>query len=154
MSYNDIQCMYMKLNTRDKYVLRYYEERNKRIIKDYKEFTMTVEKIAIKYNVGVRQIQRICKEAGVIRTIAEANKISAKYKNYEGHKIPDELKAKRKSLPKHIRYRILKDHPYCSLCGATGQVCPLQIDHKDGDATNNDLRNLQVLCMECNYGKK
>lgn len=144
----------MKLNTRDKWNIRYYEERNKRVIKDYIDFKMTVEKIAIKYNISTRQIQRICKEAGVVRTIAEANKISAKYKNYDGHRVPEELKKKRKSLPKHLRYRILKEHPFCTMCGATGQICPLQIDHKNGDATNNNLNNLQVLCMECNYGKR
>lgn len=154
MSQNVVYYLYMKLNTRDKWNIRFYEERNKLIVNDYKNFTMTVEKIALKYKMTPRQIQRICKEAGVIRTIAEANKGAARFKNYDSLRIPEELKAKRKKIPPHIRYRILKDHPFCKICGAKPIDCPLSIDHINGDATDNDLRNLQVLCLVCNYGKR
>ena len=55
----------------------------------------------------------------------------------------------------------------CSACGwdkvnpRTGK-CPLQIDHVDGDASNNHIDNLRVLCPNChsltetfgNTGKK
>ena len=129
-------------------------KRNELLIEEYVNFTMTVEKLAIKYNISPRQIQRICKEAGVVRSIAEANRLASPFKNYEGHKIPDHLKSKRKTLPKNIRYQVLKEHPFCKQCGRKPFECPIQVDHIDGDATNNDRSNLQVLCMECNYGKR
>lgn len=139
---------------RDGYVDRYYNKRDHMVVDDYIKADTTVEKLAIKYNLSSRSIQRICKKSGVVRTIAESNKLMAKFKNYDGHKIPDSLKAKRKTLPKNLRYKILRDHPYCSIDGRTIKECPLQVDHIDGDASNNDPSNLQVLCMECNYGKR
>ena len=141
------------LYKRDPYFYTRTKTRNEFLIHDYVNFTATVEKLAIKYNISTRQLQRICKEAGVIRTIAEANKIAAPFKNYEGHRVPEHLKVKRKSLPQWVRYSVLKESPVCKMCGATAQTCPLQVDHIDNDPTNNDRSNLQVLCMSCNYGK-
>ncbi len=37
-------------------------------------------------------------------------------------------------------------HQVCMECG---QKKPLEIHHKDGDPTNNDLDNLLVLCRKC-----
>ncbi len=142
------------LYKRDAYIDKYYDTRNKMIAEDYKNFVMTVEKLAIKYEMTVRSIQRICKKEGVIRTIAEANKIAAPFKNYEGHRVPDHLKVKRTSLPRGVRARMLKETPRCKLCGNTAMECPLQIDHIDNNPTNHELSNLQVLCMICNRDKK
>lgn len=44
-----------------------------------------------------------------------------------------------------------KDHR-CASCGLTewlGQAIPLELHHKDGDRTNNLLRNLELLCPNC-----
>lgn len=130
----------------------YYTHRNTLIVQEYLTLPTTVEKIAAKYSITARQLQRIIKERGFSRTIAEANKLSAKYKNYEGHKSPH--KVVRKTLPRNLRYKMISEHPYCSTCGSFPNQCPLQIDHIDGNSRNNDLSNLQVLCMDCNYGKK
>lgn len=136
-----------------RFTKEFHEKRAELIADEYARFTMTVEKLAIKYNISTRSIQRIAKAKGVVRTIAEANKIAAPFKNYEGHKVPEHLKKKRKSIPQWLRYKTLRAHPWCKVCGATGMICPLQVDHIDGDATNNNESNFQVLCMECNYGK-
>jgi hypothetical protein len=40
----------------------------------------------------------------------------------------------------------------CECCGLTewlGQPVPLELHHKDGDRTNNLLRNLNLLCPNC-----
>jgi hypothetical protein len=42
----------------------------------------------------------------------------------------------------------------CSVCNwkkinPFSQSCPLNIDHIDGDSTNNNKENLQVLCPNC-----
>lgn len=51
----------------------------------------------------------------------------------------------------------------CSECGCDGnwmgKVLSLQLHHKDGDSTNNELNNLTYLCPNChattdNYGGK
>lgn len=59
------------------------------------------------------------------------------------------------SISKHIRnYLIDKHGNKCSQCGwgeinvFTGKV-PLEVHHKDGDYTNNDEENLELLCPNC-----
>ena len=125
------------------------------ILKNYKEATMTVENMAKKFNVTPRTIQRLVKKYGLSRTIAEANKVTAKLKNYDALRVPEHLKAGRNILKKSIRYELIKSHPWCTVCGGraeTGHV--LEVDHIDGDATNNNPKNLQVLCRDCNRGKR
>lgn len=124
------------------------------IIEQYKNVTMTVTDIAKKYNVTPRSIQRLLKKHGVVRTIAEANKVTARLKNYDALKVPDYLKVKRHHLTRKQRYEILQANPRCATCGATKENAYLQIDHKDGNPSNNKTHNLQVLCILCNQGKK
>lgn len=129
----------------------FFSKRNEAILKDYKALEMTVEKIAKKYDMTPRTIQRIVRSLGFIRTVSEANKASAKFKNYEALRIPDELKSKRKSIPSKLRYELLLKYKECVVCKNDYK---LQIDHIDGNPSNNDATNLQVLCTLCNQGKK
>ena len=52
------------------------------------------------------------------------------------------------------RYLFEKHHNKCSKCGwgeinqFTGNI-PLEVHHKDGDYTNNDENNLDLLCPNC-----
>ena len=119
----------------------------------YVSATITTESIATQYNVTPRTIQRIVKRHGVVRTIAEANRVASPLKDYSNLRKPDHLKAGRTKLSCKLRYKLLAEHPFCALCGNTATVCPLNIDHIDNDATNNELDNLQVLCSNCNQGK-
>lgn len=49
-----------------------------------------------------------------------------------------------------IRERILiRDRYTCQRCGCYGN----EVDHKDGDAANNDDENLQTLCRPCHSEK-
>ena len=53
------------------------------------------------------------------------------------------------NLRKHLI--ALRDHK-CNKCGRTewmGNPIPLEVHHADGDRTNNDLVNLEVLCLNC-----
>ncbi len=50
-------------------------------------------------------------------------------------------------------YLSLRDGRKCAACGKTGEAGhPLDIDHKDGNPTNNSRGNLRLLCRSCNVG--
>jgi 5-methylcytosine-specific restriction endonuclease McrA len=118
----------------------------------YKSGLYTTESLASQFSLSTKQIQRIAKKEGVIRTQAESNRLMAKYKNYY-HK-PDHLKVKRKQLPNALRLHLIRSQPYCSTCGSTiKDGIRLEIDHIDENPMNNILTNLQVLCNLCNVGK-
>jgi len=60
-----------------------------------------------------------------------------------------------KNISAHlVRYLKSKYNDKCSLCGwhrvneNTGRV-PLEIDHLDGDASNNTESNLRLICPNC-----
>ncbi|MFP4635240.1 MAG: hypothetical protein ACLFRD_05215 [Nitriliruptoraceae bacterium] len=54
-----------------------------------------------------------------------------------------------------LRARLLREgllRPVCATCGGTrwlGEPMPLELDHIDGDRTNNLLSNLRLLCPNC-----
>lgn len=122
------------------------------VAKLYASGSFTTEQLAKQYNISVRQVQRIAKKKGVIRTQAEANRVAAPLKRY--HTIPIEMRVKRKQLSNKIRYQVISAHPYCVVCGMRpDDGVRLEVDHIDENATNNDPANLQVLCGKCNTGK-
>lgn len=126
------------------------------ILNHYNNVTMTVTALAEKYGVTNRTIQRFVKtHGGNIRTVSEANKVTAKLKDYSGHRVPDELKIKRNIIKRTIRYALIKSHPYCTTCGSRPEDgIRLEVDHIDNNPSNNNPINLQVLCMFCNQGKR
>jgi hypothetical protein len=127
-------------------------DKHQSIISLYTSCLYTTETIARNYGLTVRQVQRIAKKAGVIRTISESNKLMAKFKNYQT--IPIEHRVRRKQITKKKRYLIIQAHPYCTNCGMKPlDGVRLEVDHIDNDATNNNDNNLQVLCTKCNQGK-
>ncbi len=53
-----------------------------------------------------------------------------------------------------IRPAQLSREPYCAKCKKDGRIkLATDVDHMDGDATNNDASNLQSLCHECHSVK-
>jgi hypothetical protein len=64
------------------------------------------------------------------------------------------------SIPSWIRTYLLSKHEYkCSECSwdklnPYTNTVPLDIDHIDGDAYNNHIDNLRVLCPNCHSLKK
>lgn len=48
------------------------------------------------------------------------------------------------------RTRTLREKPnMCSLCGYADDIRMLDVDHIDGKRSNNNLANLQILCVWC-----
>lgn len=135
--------------------LKTIRKRNKKI-KDLYQNGLSSYEIQERYNFGIstRQIQRIIKESGVVRSKSEAFQLAVNKGRVTYHRKPEEFKKKRVTLPTQIRFKILqRDNFKCQLCGATKEDDRLQVDHKDGDGLNNDLDNLWVLCESCNKGK-
>lgn len=124
------------------------------ILEHYKNVTMTVTALSEKYNVTPRTIQRLVKKHGIVRSIAEANKVTAKIKDYSSNRVADHLKVKRNFIKRSTRYKIIANQPFCTICGSKPEDgVRLEIDHIDDNPSNNDPHNLQVLCMFCNQGK-
>ena len=54
-----------------------------------------------------------------------------------------------------LRIKLLREglkKPICECCGNefwNGYPIPLEVHHVDGDKTNNELSNLQILCPNC-----
>lgn len=142
------------MNTYNDIPLEYREGALDFIRENVQNSTLTIEKIAQTYNVTPRTVQRLLVKHKLNRTVAEANKLTAKLRNYDALRKPEHLKAKRNKLPFGLRYKMLYEHPYCTLCHIKSNEIPLQIDHIDNNPSNNNEDNLQVLCMLCNQGKK
>lgn len=132
------------------------------IFENYPEAKMTVSKMAKHLGINSRTIPRVIAdlymytggEVDYRRTIAEANKVTAKLKNYSANRVPEWLKKKRKWFTTEFRYMFLSNFPECVVCGATRyDGAKIEIDHIDGNPSNNNLKNLQTLCHQCNYGK-
>lgn len=130
------------------------QQRNKDIVNRYKQGEYAT-KLAEEYNVSPRQIQRICKNHGVIRTQSESFTLAIKQGRMKYHTIPDHLKRKRKTVSAEQRLRVfIKCNYTCIYCGGTVKDgYRLEIDHIDNDKRNNVDSNLQVLCSQCNIGK-
>lgn len=55
---------------------------------------------------------------------------------------------------RRIREAQLNEEPLCRYHARRGQtVAANEVDHRDGDATNNDPDNLQSLCKPCHSAK-
>jgi hypothetical protein len=41
----------------------------------------------------------------------------------------------------------------CEKCGISKEIASLEVDHIDGNRSNNDKKNLQTLCTKCHIEK-
>lgn len=90
-----------------------------------------------------------------MRSISESFKLAIKRGRMTYYRKPEHLKSKRLTLPLSLRYKVLESaNGRCILCGnAIEDGIRLEIDHIDGNPSNNSITNLQVLCNLCNKGK-
>lgn len=120
----------------------------------YLAYDMSIKDIAKKYGVTTRTIQRWAGDMGIVRELRTAQSLSSLYRDYASVSRKLKLGIVRTPLPAGVRARMLEEHPYCAMCGATtADGVRLEIDHIDNDPSNHDPDNLQVLCSHCNIGK-
>ncbi len=76
----------------------------------------------------------------------ETNPVTRKGSSEKGFPLwANECAGCRKNRTAH---RLKKD--VCELCGFTAlNKCQMDLDHIDGDSTNDDPKNLQTLCSNC-----
>lgn len=55
---------------------------------------------------------------------------------------------------RRLRLEVLTQQPWCAYCEAAGKTVPAtEVDHIDGDSTNNARENLRPLCKRCHSAK-
>ena len=82
--------------------------------------------------------------------------MSATTKSQNRRKTALEIIKDSKIISSHkLKERLIEDgikERRCENCGLTewmGKFIPLELHHKDGNHSNNDLDNLQLLCPNC-----
>ena len=126
---------------------------------DYLNGKKTCQEIGKEIGRSTRQVQRILKDLGFIRTRSESYKLAIE----QGRMTYDHLKKDihtreyRKTINLKMRYSIFaRDNFRCVICGRdTKSGARLQVDHIQAlcDGGENVESNLQTMCLECNVGK-
>ena len=81
--------------------------------------------------------------------------IKTKYDFQKSRPIEDYLSNKVPMQSDKLKERLLNANmlePKCAVCGLffwQQQYIPLELDNKDGDHNNNNLKNLQLICPNC-----
>ena len=105
---------------------------------------------------------RSCRSCGVPlkerhKKIYCSNKcqMNFRHKMFMDKWLSGELKVITKNISGHIKRFLLEKYgKKCSLCGwnkknpSTGRV-PIEVDHLDGNADNNYVENVRLLCPNC-----
>lgn len=109
-----------------------------------------LKKQIAKYNIDVSHF------TGQLWNKGKTKETDNRIKGKETHSL-DEIFCKNS----HITQKVMRDYvkryklvPYkCQNCGCTGEwqngTISLELDHIDGDNTNNELSNLRYLCPNC-----
>ena len=119
----------------------------------YKEGYSSIE-IGEKLGRNPRQIQRIVAKLGLTRDSKERYNNAIKRGRRVYTRLPKEELKQRKQLGIKLRYKVLNAFSFrCVSCGITAREARIEIDHVDGNPSNNEESNLQVLCETCNKGK-
>lgn len=137
----------------DESQILYYEKRLKempiKVLKNHGIITKNEDLVSL--NVGSLTLE----QKAEIRKICEQK--MQEYIASRGLSIWDYRLLDENAVPDSLRYRVLKEAKgRCSLCGATKEERPLDVDHiiprsKHG---KTEYENLQVLCSKCNRSKR
>ena len=135
------------------------------------KYTLTDLEIAIKSSVSLRQVLQLLNIVPAGGNYTTLKKAISFYnldishftgQNLGGRTFPERLKPLEEYLTKgstiqshKLRIKLLKYGVFqhiCSSCNLSewlSKPIPLELDHIDGDNTNNELSNLRLLCPNC-----
>ena len=130
-----------------------------------KNYSKTELENACKNSNSQRDVLRYFQEevtnnnARLIKELIQEQNVNVMHFSFNAHskKTNDDMFVKNSTTSRSvIRRRILKDKLLeykCEMCGCDGNwngtVIALELDHKDGNGTNNELSNLRFLCPNC-----
>ena len=87
--------------------------------------------------------------------VGQASPLTKKVLRYNERPLEDYLSNKYPAQSNHLRQKLIRrgifDH-ICDECGCTkwlGKPIPLELEHRDGDHSNNSIENLRLLCPNC-----
>lgn len=109
--------------------------------------------------VSLRQVQRIVKKLGLMRTKSEAFRLAIKKGRKKYKKLGPGMSSKefRRGITLTLRYAAFKrDRFKCTLCGHNVQDgVKLEVDHvvRPINGGKNTLENLRTVCSVCNIGR-
>jgi len=135
------------------------------------KYTLTDLETAVSTSVSLRQVLQklnVIPAGGNYTTLKRAIKhfnLDTSHftgQNLSGRKIPNRSKPIEEYLQKgstiqsnKLKLRLINQgffNPVCSSCNLSdwlSKPIPLELDHIDGDNTNNELSNLRLLCPNC-----
>lgn len=104
----------------------------------------------------------VCKNCGIAlakrwqqKYCSNQCQADARYETFKKMWLKDKKEIITKNISGHIkRYLVEKFGEQCSACGWSKKhpiTCrvPVEVDHTDGNASNNDLNNVRLLCPNC-----
>lgn len=129
------------------------------ILDDSSSYIDVVRKMGLSGSSNVVTLKRIIGEYNLSVDKMNANrraKMSATTKSQNRRKTALEIIKDSKIISSHrLKERLIEDGikkrkcEKCNLDEWMGKVIPLELHHKDGNHSNNDLDNLQLLCPNC-----
>lgn len=143
-------------------IYSYSKEEMQILLDTSQSYREVLEKIGLNPRGGNPEtLKKYIKEFNLNENKLEQNRKEVYFKNglstSKKLKIPIEqilkkgIKIRGYKLLKRLEKEGIKEHK-CEICGITewqGKPISLQLHHKDGDNTNQELENLQILCPNC-----
>lgn len=123
-------------------------------------WAMAARRLGLAGSGGERRVKRMAFEAGLDTThmLGQGWGRGARLGGREAEALGALLVAGRHIGTSRLRRRLLRERvlaPECQACGRDsweGGPIPLELDHLNGDRTDNRLQNLRLLCPNCHAG--
>jgi transposase-like protein len=106
---------------------------------------------------GRKKARPLCKNCGAMVKRLERIYCSNRCQLKAARREKVEMNPDSVGIPRLKNYLLDCRGHVCEVCGISewmGQPAPIELDHKDGNPTNNDLRNLRLICPNCHAQTK
>lgn len=123
-------------------------------IKNWINDNIPKSEIARRLNCGIHTLEVYLKKMGVLYSGNKGGRNVRTFNNPRYLPFAEYIKVGNVQSNK-LRIKLLKEglkQPICERCKNSewqGQLIPLEVHHIDGNKSNNELHNLQLLCPNC-----